>query len=63
MTIECYYGSCRFHGTQSGDEGPFCFEPECKATEHEIKLLEQIRKVEVGAGSRKQPVGNDELAF
>lgn len=29
MTIECYYGNCRFHGAQSGDEGPFCFEEEC----------------------------------
>lgn len=46
MTIECYYGNCRFHGTHGGDEGPFCFEEECKATEHEIKLLEQIRKTE-----------------
>lgn len=44
MTIECYYGDCRFHGTQSGDEGPFCFEEECRATEHELHLHGLIRK-------------------
>lgn len=44
MTIECYYGDCRYHGTQSGDEGPFCFEEECRATEHELKLHGLIRE-------------------
>lgn len=44
MTIECYYGNCRFHGTQSGDEGPFCFEEECRATEHELKLHGLLRQ-------------------
>ena len=44
MTIECYYGDCRYHGTHDGEEGPFCFEAECKATEHELKLHGLIRK-------------------
>lgn len=57
MTIECYYGECKYHGTQSGDEGPFCFEEECRATSYEITLLEAIRKQYLELSSVKsQPV-------
>ena len=42
MTIECYYSSCKYHGAHSGEEGPFCFEEECCATEYEIRLHELI---------------------
>lgn len=45
MTIECYHGDCKFHGTKTGvDEGPFCFEPECRASKKEIKRFEIKRK-------------------
>jgi len=33
MTMECYEGKCPFHGNNNGDEGPFCFEPECRNPE------------------------------
>lgn len=44
MTIECYYGECRYHGTQDGLEGPFCFESECLANEKELQQFEVIRQ-------------------
>lgn len=33
MTIECHNDKCAKHSCNSGDprdEGPFCYEPECK---------------------------------
>lgn len=45
MTIECYYDTCRYHGVHGGEEGPFCFEEECRATEHELVLHGRIRKL------------------
>lgn len=71
MTIECYYGDCPHHGNQSGDEGPFCFEPECKATEQEIKWFGKLRTLQErvweleGVSSRAQAGGNtaDELRY
>lgn len=47
MTIECYYDACPHHGTHSGDEGPFCFEADCKATDQEIKWFGQIRTLQL----------------
>jgi len=32
MAIECYESNCEFHSKHSGEEGPFCFETECKVT-------------------------------
>lgn len=45
MATECYYGDCRFHGSQESppEEGPFCYERECRATEQEIRLFEVER--------------------
>lgn len=45
MAIECYYGSCRFHGTREvpPDEGPFCHQRECLATEQELRRFEAER--------------------
>lgn len=45
MTIECYYDTCRYHGTHHGDEGPFCFESDCRATEYELQLHGRIREL------------------
>lgn len=47
MTIECYFGTCKYHGTHSGDEGPYCFEEECKASDYEIQLHGRIRELEM----------------
>lgn len=46
MTIECYFDACPHHGVHSGDEGPFCYEEECKATDQEIKWFGHIRNLE-----------------
>ena len=48
MTIECYFGTCKYHGIHSGEEGPFCFEEECKASDYEIQLHGRIRELEQG---------------
>lgn len=45
MTIECYHGNCKYHGAQEGEEGPFCFEDECKATEEEQTKLDEERRI------------------
>lgn len=37
MSIECYYGTCSHHSNHHGGEGPFCDEPECKASDLERK--------------------------
>ena len=38
MTIECHYHQCKYHGNwEEGEEGPFCYERECRATEKELK--------------------------
>jgi len=38
MTIECYFGQCEFHSCHDpGEEGPFCYENECRLTEEELK--------------------------
>lgn len=48
MSIECYYDSCPYHGTQEipPDEGPFCPEAECRATPDELSLYGTLRKLE-----------------
>lgn len=47
MTIECYYSQCPKHSTHTDpDEGPFCFESECIATEQEIKFYAVGRRLE-----------------
>ena len=47
MTIECYYSACRYHGVWDvSDDGPFCHESECRATEQELKLFAAGRKLE-----------------
>lgn len=45
MTIECYYGNCPHHGCNmiQPEEGPFCFEEECKASKAEIQRWELKR--------------------
>lgn len=48
MTIECYFGTCKYHGIHSGEEGPFCFEEECKASDYELQLHGRIRELELG---------------
>lgn len=44
MSCECYFDKCKYHNTQNDpDEGPFCDEPECLATEQEIKIWTKER--------------------
>lgn len=48
MTIECYYTHCDFHNSKTNlDDGPFCYEQECKATPRELKLHGYIRTLEL----------------
>jgi hypothetical protein len=44
MTIECYYGTCKYHGSQEEDVGPFCFEKECRVAKEELQQFEIIRQ-------------------
>jgi len=46
MTTECYFQHCPFHGVHDDEEGPFCFEPHCRATPVELRLHEIIRRME-----------------
>lgn len=47
MTIECHYWRCNHHSYQEyPNEGPFCFEKECRVSEAEDDLLRQLRKME-----------------
>lgn len=44
MTTECYYSGCKHHSCHySVDNGPFCDEPKCLATEDEIKIFSAER--------------------
>lgn len=44
MTTECYYADCPFHGVHNGlGEGPYCYEPKCKATEEQRTLYSKLR--------------------
>ncbi len=36
MSIECHYTQCQHHGTNEGDEGPFCHQQECTASFKQI---------------------------
>lgn len=48
MAIECYYKWCPYHSFHDlNEEGPFCYESECKASEEESKLFEGYRKTEL----------------
>ncbi len=52
MTTECYYSACPHHSIHDEhDEGPFCFEPECKATP--VQLEEYGRKLSLERLKRK----------
>lgn len=60
MTIECYYNHCPCHSANNGqDEGPFCYEKECVASEEEREeyakqrqeLLNQVFNIGVGEES------------
>jgi hypothetical protein len=42
MTIECYYSECKYHGAI--DDGPFCYEADCRATQKELQQFEMIRQ-------------------
>lgn len=42
MTIECYYSECKYHGAI--DDGPFCYEADCRATQKELQQFEVIRQ-------------------
>lgn len=46
MTSECFYNKCFYHETHdlTEDDGPFCHEPKCRATPHELNKWENERK-------------------
>lgn len=46
MAIECYYSTCPHHSSQTGEEGPFCYEKECVATAEEIYLFIKVKSIE-----------------
>jgi hypothetical protein len=53
MTIECYYSDCPHHSFHDGeDDGPFCYESKCLATEQEIKIYAEKR---YGIDTRNTP--------
>lgn len=48
MTIECYFTKCPHHSIhQWPDDGPFCYEEECLATEKEIDEYHEERRYEL----------------
>lgn len=48
MTIECYYKWCKYHSIHDEeDEGPFCFEQECRATPAELNSFAILRRQEL----------------
>ena len=45
MTIECYETTCRFHccnNNDPNDDGPFCYELECKNEGKRVLFLDEI---------------------
>lgn len=45
MTTECYYAECPHHSANDpNEEGPFCYEPECKASTGELWLYQAALK-------------------
>jgi hypothetical protein len=45
MCIECYYDKCPFHSIHADkDEGPYCYEDECRASEEQLQIYDEIRK-------------------
>lgn len=55
MSIECYYKWCPHHSIHTGQDGPFCDELECVATEEEMKKYLALRAAEL-ANTRKRKV-------
>ena len=44
MTIECYFKECPKHSIHGfPEDGPFCYEYECSASEIEIKEYQVLR--------------------
>jgi hypothetical protein len=44
MTIECYFSGCPFHScNEPGQEGPFCYEEDCRATMNQVEAYEKER--------------------
>lgn len=43
MTAECHMSPCPKHSCHTpGEEGPFCYEDECHATEEELEVWHKI---------------------
>lgn len=48
MACECYYGTCKYHDSQTDpDSGPFCHELECLATPEQIIVFQAFRRKEL----------------
>ena len=45
MTIECYTTECPYHCHNNGEEGPFCYEKECRKTKGDPMTDEQRKEV------------------
>jgi len=44
MTIECYFSECKYHSCHDpNEEGPFCYEETCNASEEEIETFNKTR--------------------
>jgi len=54
MTIECYFRWCPRHSIHDDPEdGPFCYEGKCKATDIEIESYKKLRKEELAEYRKK----------
>lgn len=48
MTTECYYKQCQFHSSKTDpDDGPYCYEPKCQATESKCNQWQEERDAEL----------------
>ena len=55
MTIECYYSACEYHCSHDpNDEGPFCYERECRATDEQIVVFQRQREEEMKSWTQNQ---------
>lgn len=54
MTTECYFKQCPFHSTHSDkDDGPYCYERKCLATDEKCIQWQAERDAELAANKRE----------
>lgn len=53
MTIECYHKDCPNHSHQTNkDDGPFCYQDNCTATQEQIIIFDAKREKEIKEWSK-----------